>query len=60
VQQSIDLQEDNLMLKLLLELAERNVEYLLPELKRLLDMMVKVGGGFINEALHYVAMAACW
>ena len=46
MQQSIDLQEDNLMLKLLLELAERNVEYLLPELKRLLDMMVKVGGGF--------------
>ena len=43
MEQTIQLQEDDTMLKLLLELAETNIEYLLPQLKRVLDMMVKVG-----------------
>ncbi|XP_065887450.1 importin-5-like isoform X2 [Dysidea avara] len=44
VEQTIQLQEDDTMLKLLLELAETNIEYLLPQLKRVLDMMVKLAG----------------
>jgi len=43
VEQTIQQQEDNAMLKLFLELAERNPQYLLPQLKRVLDRMVKVG-----------------
>ena len=42
MEQTIELQEDDTMLKLLLELAEKNTEYLLPQLKRVLDRMVKV------------------
>ncbi|XP_065887455.1 importin-5-like isoform X2 [Dysidea avara] len=42
VEQTIELQEDDTMLKLLLELAERNIEYLLPQLKRVLDRMIKL------------------
>ena len=52
MEQTIQQREDSAMLKLLLELAERNPEYLLPQLKRVLDSMVKVGRWSVGIRYH--------